>query len=122
MDYATPRPMRRLNRPMLIGRRRLGAVIVAVLVLYLAGAAAVFDFRSPAYAYDQEYSADGRKIAYGPCPRQLLCFPRGPSFLWDRSYNGTEWAFTVYRPVCRVWIGRKVTRHQVSGRRKNNPL
>ena len=82
--------------------RTTAAGMLLVAVIYALSAALIFDFKKPAYAFDQEYTPDGRQVAYGPCPR--FCVPQGPSFLFSASFNGQEWPFAVYRPVCLLWL------------------
>lgn len=82
-------------------RRRWQCALVLLVVcgvLYVLSAAAVFDFNATAYPYSEEYYA-GREVAIGPRPRALFCRPSHDGMF----YEGREWPFVVYQPVCRVW-------------------
>ncbi len=81
---------------------RFAQLLLAAPVLYLAAAFAVFDFSRPATAVDREYE-DGSTVAYGPRPHAFLCRADYPDWMGD-DYSGREWAFRVFRPVCRAWL------------------
>lgn len=78
--------------------------ILAILlapVLYLLSAGLVFDFSSPAW----DNWSEGK--AHGPSPRLFLCHPTYYDLPGGASWEGTEWAFVVYRPVCSAWLRLK---------------
>lgn len=77
-------------------------VLSALVVVYFAGALCVFDFFDAAYP-DDEDSFNGVRVAFGPRPREFFCKPS-----WEGvAYNGREWPFLVYRPVCAIWRSHK---------------
>lgn len=85
-----------------VRRRRWRFTLVLLVgcgVLYLLLATAVFDFSAPAYPYSEEYHA-GREVAIGPRPRALFCRPSYHGMF----YEGREWPFVVFQPVCRAWL------------------
>ncbi len=73
-------------------------VIGVMLVLYVAGAFVAFDMRRPAYVYDEETFA-GKEVAAGPRPRRWVCKPTHH----DVTFEGNEWPFRVYKPLCWGW-------------------
>src|SRR4051794_14200880 len=68
------------------------------LFLYLLAAFIVFDMGKPAYAYDEE-THNGREVALGPRPRTWACKPTHH----DVGFDGHEWPFKVFRPICGIW-------------------
>jgi hypothetical protein len=99
-----------MNRPGERGERiarRALWLIVSLPSLYLLSALVVFDFRSTAADFCQEYDDQRRPVAHGPEPRIILCRPHLYDFPGGASWDGSEWAFTVYRPICSVWLRLK---------------
>jgi len=84
-------------------RRTLLALILFLLaapILALLSVPAVFDLSESAPIYDEEYRLDnGIRVSAGPRPRWFLCYPPYHDFF----YEGTEWPFRVYSPLCRLW-------------------
>jgi hypothetical protein len=74
---------------------------VALLGAYLCTAIVVFDFGSAALAFDED-SHDGREVAIGPRPRRLFCPPTWEGVRWE----GREWPFVMFAPVCCWWRER----------------
>jgi hypothetical protein len=72
-----------------------------VVLVYLSAAAVVFDFSKAAYPSDEDYY-DGRKVAIGPRPRSIFCPPTVEGVRWE----GREWPFVVFAPVCSWWRER----------------
>ena len=76
--------------------------IAGLFLLYMAAALIVFDFSEAAYSVGEE-THNGKKVAFGPRPRFFFCKPSYTSI----SYNGSEWPFRIFRPVCHVWRSYK---------------
>jgi hypothetical protein len=85
---------------------RIAVVAVLIVVGYFASALAVLDFSDIAYPNDEEYFND-RQVAFGPRPRWFLCTAVYPSFPAGWSYDGSEWALVIYRPICEWWAVHK---------------
>jgi len=89
-------------------RRKLSALVWLCLtlpLLYLASSVVVFDFGSVACDLTGwEYDGKGRRVFHGPEPRVRICQPAKYSFPTGAWWNGREWAFQVYKPVCRAWL------------------
>jgi hypothetical protein len=81
--------------------------VLSLPVIYLLSAAVVFDFTTTAWDFCQEYDEDRRLVAHGPYPSVRLCRPRSYDIPGGASWSGTEWAFSVYRPVCVLWLKMK---------------
>ncbi len=79
----------------------LGAPLV-FLAAYLGAASLVFDFGSAAFPNDEENTGDGRPVALGPRPRQLFCPPTWEGVCWE----GREWPFVIFAPICSWWRDR----------------
>jgi hypothetical protein len=76
-----------------------GAVgVLSLVVLYALAAVIVFDFSQPALPYDEE-NYQQRSVAIGPRPRRAIC----PPTWYGYYYEGREWPFLVFAPVCRIW-------------------
>ncbi|MFA5795258.1 MAG: hypothetical protein WC980_09395 [Candidatus Brocadiia bacterium] len=88
-------------------KKRIGVILGSILIAYLLSAFVVFDFTRTADPNDEEYYK-GRPVAYGPHPRLIFCAPSRGGFIYD-DYDGREWPFIVYAPICRVW--RTLTGH-----------
>lgn len=71
----------------------------ALLVVYFGAAAVVFDFGRTAFPGDEDNTEDGRPVALGPRPRSLFCRPTVSDVRWE----GREWPFVVFAPVCSWW-------------------
>jgi hypothetical protein len=84
---------------------RVAAVIALVLGGYVGSAWVVLDFSEVAYPNDEEYFGE-RQVAFGPRPRLLLCHPAYLDIPGGASYDGSEWALVVYRPICQLWLTR----------------
>jgi hypothetical protein len=85
-------------------RRRLFvffAVPAVALLVYVTAAAIVFDFSRAAFPNDEE-NYNGREVAIGPRPRHLFCPPTWEGVRWE----GREWPFVVFAPICSWWRER----------------
>src|SRR2546426_123678 len=78
------------------------ATPLALLLAYVAAAALVFDFSATAFPGDEDNTADGRPVALGPRPRRVFCRPTVHDVCWE----GREWPFVVFAPVCSWWRER----------------
>ena len=78
--------------------------VLLLPALYLLSACIVFDFRSTASDLCMEFDDEHRPVAHGPEPRVRLCKPRKYDIPGGASWSGTEWAFTVYQPICSLWL------------------
>jgi hypothetical protein len=78
------------------------AMPIALVVVYLGAAVLVFDFTKAAFPYDEDNTEDGRPVALGPRPRHLFCAPTWEGVRWE----GREWPFVVFAPVCFWWLDR----------------
>lgn len=85
---------------------RVVAVAAFLVIGYFASALVVLDFSDVAYPNDEEYF-QGRQVAFGPRPRWFLCTAAYPSFPAGWSYDGSEWALVLYRPICERWAVHK---------------
>jgi hypothetical protein len=77
-----------------------GMGLAVICSLYLLLPLAVFDFRSVAVPYNEEYYGT-QEVAIGPKPYRWvpkaawkLDIPGGP------SYDASSWPFAVWKPVC----------------------
>jgi len=78
---------------------KVGSIVGALaLLLYLLAAFIVLDMGRPAYAYDEE-THNGKDVALGPRPRAWACKPTHR----DVAFEGNEWPFRVFKPVCAIW-------------------
>jgi hypothetical protein len=77
---------------------RIPLIMTAALFLYTLSAFIVFDMSKPARVFDEE-NYKGKEIALGPRPRRWACRPTHEGVTFD----GNEWPFLVFRPVCAVW-------------------
>jgi hypothetical protein len=84
----------------------LAAVVLLLVVAYFGSALVVLDFTDVAYPNDEEYFQN-RQVAFGPRPRWFLCTAAYPSFPAGWSYDGSEWALILYRPICERWAVHK---------------
>ncbi len=82
--------------------------LVGVLLMYVGAALVVFDFSEIAYPVGEE-THNGKWVAFGPRPRLFLCKPAYSSI----SYDGSEWPFFVFRPICTAW--RSVKGYETPG-------
>lgn len=73
-------------------------VFCALAAIYLVGGLVLFDLTKPAYVYDEETFA-GKEVAAGPRPRRWVCKPTHH----DVTFEGNEWPFRVYKPLCWGW-------------------
>jgi hypothetical protein len=78
----------------------LVAPVIAPLI-YIAAATIVFDFNRAAFPSDED-NHDGREVAIGPRPRHMFCPPTSHGVRWE----GREWPFVVFAPVCSWWRER----------------
>jgi hypothetical protein len=78
----------------------LGIGVLGLTIAYGAAAVVVFDLTEPAY-YNGVEAYQGRPAAAGPRPRIWFCQPAYHYFYYD----GSEWPFTVFAPVCAAWRG-----------------
>lgn len=85
---------------------RVAAVSALALLGYVGSALVVFDFTEVAYPNDEETFGE-RQVAFGPRPRLSLCHPAYFDIPGGASYDGSEWALVVYRPICRWWLSRR---------------
>ena len=74
---------------------------LALLVAYFGAAAIVFDFSKTAFPSDED-NFEGREVAIGPRPRHLFCPPTWEGVRWE----GREWPFVVFAPICGWWRER----------------
>ena len=95
----------RIRWPKIIGAR-IATVVVLLVFGYFGSALVVLDFSDVAYPNDEEYF-QGRQVAFGPRPRWFLCTAAYPSFPAGWSYDGSEWALVLYRPICEQWAAHK---------------
>lgn len=77
---------------------------------YVFSSALCFDFKSRTVPPDVEQpDASGREPALGPRVYpvgRLICRPRGPSFLFSRDYDESEWIWKMYHPLISIWFAR----------------
>ena len=78
----------------------LSAPFAAALIYFLA-AAVVFDFSETAYPYDEDHYA-GQPVALGPRPRLPFCRRAHDGV----NFEGREWPFVVFAPICSLWRAR----------------
>jgi hypothetical protein len=78
-------------------------ILLGVLAAYVLGAVITFDFSHNACPLEENYYPNGRIVILGPKPRGVFCRPA----LGEVHYNGTEWPFAIYRPVCQFWKNRE---------------
>ena len=97
---------RRPDRKALALAAKLGAIAGLLVLAYCGSALVVLDFSEMAYPNDEEYF-NGRPVAFGPRPRWFLCTAAYPSFPGGWSYDGSEWALSLYRPICERWAIHK---------------
>ncbi len=83
-------------------------LVLSVVAIYLLSAGICFDLRDRTPPTDVEQRDTlGREPAIGPgvWPTvRLICRPRGPSFLFSTDYDGSEWVWTIYRPLVHGWF------------------
>lgn len=72
--------------------------LVLLPVVYLGSAALVFDFTRAAFPDDEDSFWD-MEVAIGPRPRRIFCPPTRHDVRWQ----GREWPFVVFAPVCEWW-------------------
>ena len=80
-------------------RRLIAACFLGLLLAYLSSAIVVFDFLAVAYSSDEDNTSAGRPVAIGPKPRTFFCRPT----VHDVRFNGDEWPFVYYQPICAGW-------------------
>ncbi len=81
-------------------RAIFGSIIVS-FVAYVLSSLVVFDLFRAALPGDEDNTADGRAVAIGPKPRRMFCRPT----VHDVRFNGDEWPFRVFAPLCKAWRG-----------------
>ena len=75
------------------------------LVIYVVAFFVLLDVRYPATCHAEKSRYDPRPVSVGPLPNGvwpifLLCPPP-----WSNGYyNGGEWEFRVFWPLCRLWL------------------
>ena len=72
--------------------------LALVPVIYLGSAALVFDFTRASLPDDEDIFGD-MEVAIGPRPRGVFCRPTRNDVRWE----GREWPFVVFAPVCEWW-------------------
>jgi hypothetical protein len=78
------------------------AVLFGV-ICYLLSFFLVFDITSPA-RYDDEEDYNGKPVAFGPEPRDVICHSTWSDEMESFGYfEGKEWAFYPYAPLCTLW-------------------
>jgi len=87
-----------INR-MPTGKRVTLGIIIGLFVAYVLSSLVVFDFFRAALPGDEDNTADGRPVAIGPKPRRIFC----PPTVHDVRFDGDEWPFRVYAPICAAW-------------------
>lgn len=85
---------------------RFGILALLLLVGYFGSAFVILDFSEVAYPNDEEEFGQ-RQVAFGPRPRLSFCRPAYFDIPGGASYDGSEWALVLYRPICQFWIGRR---------------
>lgn len=80
-------------------RGKVIAVVIVVIGLYAIFPLILFDWKEPAEPFDEETFA-GKPVAFGPRPYWYFCTPSYANWFYD----GSEWPFIVYRPICEVWL------------------
>ena len=78
--------------------RVLVALALGLLTLYAAAAVIVFDFSNAAFPNDEE-NFGAQPVAIGPRPRSFACPATSEGVAWQ----GREWPFVVFSPVCHWW-------------------
>ncbi len=82
-----------------IHSKKLIVAFIIILCVPLLGFFVIFDLTTPAYKFDEEYNGS-LQVAIGPRPRNFFC---GPTY--DIFYDGGEWPFLVFKPMCSLWRG-----------------
>ena len=79
----------------------LFGLLIAV-VSYLVAFALVFDTSRMAFSWHEDNTEGGQPVAFGPRPRWIFCreTPIG-------RYDGSEWVFVVFRPLCEIHAKQK---------------
>jgi hypothetical protein len=78
---------------------RACSLIAVLLSLYPISFLVVFDLQDTAYCWDEE-NFGSQQVAVGPRPRWVFDKPRCEGIL----YSPKQWSFTVYRPLCILWL------------------
>jgi len=81
--------------------KRILISIVAAPLVYAIAVLLIFDLTTPAHCWDEDNSACGRPVAFGPRPRSFFCRPN-----WKNvAFDGREWVFAVriFDPVFTAW-------------------
>jgi hypothetical protein len=68
-------------------------------IAYVVSSIVIFDFFGVAHPGDEDNTADGKPVAIGPMPRKVFCRPT----VHDVDFNGDEWPFKWYAPICKTW-------------------
>lgn len=84
---------------MLTGKRGIFGIIIGLSLAYAISSLVVFDIFAVAYPSDEDNTASGQPVAIGPKPRLMFCRPT----VHDVYFNGDEWPFKWYAPVCKAW-------------------
>lgn len=79
--------------------RAVTLIAVALLCIYALSSLVVFDFFATAHPGDEDNTAAGQPVAIGPKPRRTFCRPT----VHDVYFEGDEWPFRVYAPICATW-------------------
>lgn len=87
-----------MSKPRTVMLKVASIVGALALLVYLLAAFIVFDMSEPAYPFDEE-THNGKVIAIGPHPRSWVCKPTYHGIHFD----GHEWPFKVFGPVCGIW-------------------
>ncbi len=70
--------------------------IILAVVVYVLSSIFVFNYAGKAYHFDVERSEKGIERICGPLPWYIVCRPT----YHDYYYDGNEWPFIVYWPLC----------------------
>jgi hypothetical protein len=89
----SPKPQNQMKKKM----PPIALLLLVLLAFYILSAVVVFDFGNAAHPHDEEYFGK-KQVAFGPAPRAWLCKPA-----YQAGFDGHEWPFFVYRPICAVW-------------------
>ena len=79
-------------------RREASRVLCSLCLVYSIASVAVFDYRTASLPPDEDNDSSGNPVAVGP---RLW-----PWVNWSgkTSFEGNEWPFRVFYPICRAWI------------------
>lgn len=93
-----PPPKNRWVHHALLG---LTSFLLLTGMVYGVVAGLIFDFSQTAHPPDEENTANGTPVAVGPLPRDWACKPTYEGLFFD----GREWPFRLFQPVCSAWLG-----------------